>query len=72
MRSDSPSLKEISEYLQFGEKVPLPSNSSKTIHFVREEKFAVPSSPTQLTEGIPPDATPITMNQLTTRFQAGY
>lgn len=47
---------------QFGEKVPLPSNSSKTIHFVREEKFAVPASPTQLTEGIPPDATPITMN----------
>lgn len=48
---------------QFGEKVPLPSNSSKTIRFVREEKLAVSASPTQLTEGVPPDAIGITTNQ---------
>lgn len=48
---------------QFGEKVPLPSNSSKTIRFVREEKLAVAAVPTQLTEGIPPDAVGIALNQ---------
>lgn len=46
---------------QFGEKVPLPSNSSKTIRFVREEKLTV--STTQLTEGVPPDALGIALNQ---------
>jgi len=48
---------------QFGEKIPLPSNSSKTIRFVREEKLTVSSTPTQLVEGIPPDAVGITLNQ---------
>lgn len=48
---------------QFGDKQPIPSNSSKTIHFVREEKFTVASSPTQLVEGISPDANGITMTQ---------
>lgn len=48
---------------QFGDKVPLPNNSSKTIRFVREEKLAISTSPTQLTEGIPPDAVGITVNQ---------
>lgn len=48
---------------QFGDKHPLPSNSSKTIRFVREEKLSVASTPTQLTEGIPPDAVGITLNQ---------
>lgn len=48
---------------QFGDKQPIPSNSSKTIHFVREEKFTVVASPTQLQEGIPPDANGITMTQ---------
>lgn len=48
---------------QFGEKVPLPSNSSKTIRFTREEKFTVSASPTQLTEGVSPDADGITINQ---------
>lgn len=48
---------------QAGDKHPLPSNSSKTIRFVREEKFAVASTPTQLSEGVPPDAQPITMAQ---------
>lgn len=48
---------------QFGEKVPLPSNSSKTIRFVKEEKLTVATSPTQLTEGVPPDAVGITLNQ---------
>jgi N4-gp56 family major capsid protein len=47
---------------QFGDKTPIPSNSSKTIQFVREEKFAVSQTPTQLTEGIPPDATGLTVN----------
>ena len=46
---------------QFGDKHPLPSNSSKTIRFVRQEKQAVSASPTQLTEGIAPDADGITL-----------
>jgi N4-gp56 family major capsid protein len=45
---------------QFAEKQPLPSNSSKTIRFTREEKFAL--STTQLTEGAPPDAVGVTIN----------
>lgn len=49
---------------QWGDKHPLPSNSSKTIRFVREEKLTVASSPTQLTEGLPPDAVGITLNQV--------
>jgi N4-gp56 family major capsid protein len=48
---------------QFGEKVPVPSNSSKTIQFVREEKFTTSTTPTQLTEGLPPDAIGLTLNQ---------
>ena len=48
---------------QFGEKVAVPSNSSRTIAFVREEKLAISQTPTQLTEGITPDAMGITMNQ---------
>ncbi len=48
---------------QFGDKHPLPSNSSKTIRFVREEKLSVAATPTQLTEGLPPDAVGITLNQ---------
>lgn len=48
---------------QFGDKVPLPNNSSKTIRFVREEKLSISASPTQLTEGIAPDAVGITLNQ---------
>lgn len=60
-------LLEVAEYNtildQFGDKQPLPSNSSKTIRFVREEKLSVASTPTQLTEGIPPDAVGLTLNQ---------
>jgi N4-gp56 family major capsid protein len=48
---------------QFGDKVPIPANNSKTIRFVREEKFTVAATPTQLTEGIPPDAVGTTLNQ---------
>lgn len=48
---------------QFGEKTPIPSNSSKTIQFVREERFADVATPVQLTEGIPPDAVGLTLNQ---------
>jgi N4-gp56 family major capsid protein len=48
---------------QTGEKIPLPSNSSKTIRFTREEKLTVSSTPTQLTEGVPPDAVGITIDQ---------
>jgi N4-gp56 family major capsid protein len=51
---------------QFGEKAPIPSNSSKTIQFVREEKFTTATTPTQLQEGLPPDAVGLTLNQ----FQA--
>ena len=48
---------------QFGDKHPLPSNNSKTIRFVREEKLAVSATPTQLTEGVAPDSVGITLNQ---------
>ena len=48
---------------QFGDKEPLPSNSSKTIRFVRQEKLSVSASPTQLTEGLSPDAGGLTLNQ---------
>lgn len=48
---------------QFGDKHPLPSNNSKTIRFVREEKLAVDTVPTQLTEGVAPDSVGITLNQ---------
>lgn len=41
----------------------MPSNSSKTIRFTREEKLPVSASPTQLTEGVPPDASALTVNQ---------
>jgi N4-gp56 family major capsid protein len=47
---------------QFGDKHPLPSNSSKTIRFTREEKLPASTSPTALTEGIPPDSIGITIN----------
>jgi len=46
---------------QFGEKHPLPSNSSKTIRFTREEKLAV--STALLTEGVTPDSIGISINQ---------
>ena len=49
---------------QFGDLHPLPGNSSKTIRFVREEKFPVDASPTQLTEGVPPEAQGLTINQV--------
>ncbi|MDE1767417.1 MAG: N4-gp56 family major capsid protein, partial [Thaumarchaeota archaeon] len=48
---------------QFGDKHPLPSNSSKTIRFTREEKLDVPVTPLQLTEGVAPAAQGITVNQ---------
>src|SRR6266568_4752398 len=48
---------------QFGDKHPLPSNSSKTIRFTREEKLAVATTPTQLTEGVPPAAVGLTVSQ---------
>jgi len=49
---------------QFGDLHPLPENSSKTIRFTRQEKFTVDTSPTQLTEGVPPEAEGITINQV--------
>ena len=50
---------------QFGQKQGLPSNNSKTVQFVREEKLVVASTPTQLVEGQMPDAEAITINQFT-------
>lgn len=47
---------------QHGDKVPVPSNSSRTIHFVREEKFSA-TVPSQLVEGVRPDAIPMTLSQ---------
>jgi N4-gp56 family major capsid protein len=49
---------------QFGEIAPMPDRSSKTMRFTRLEKFSVPSSPSQLVEGIPPDADPLTISQV--------
>lgn len=46
---------------QFGDMHPLPENSSKTIRFTRQEKFAVDVTPNQLTEGVPPEAQGITI-----------
>jgi len=58
---------------QFGEAHPLPENSSKTIRFTRMEKFTVDATPTQLTEGIPPDAQGLTINQVeATTEQYGF
>lgn len=55
------------------DKQPIPPNSSRTIVFSREEKFSVPTSPTQLTEGVTPDAVGITLNQFTaTAEQYGF
>src|ERR1035437_3990282 len=51
---------------QFGDKDPIPSNSSKTIQFNRLEKLSTSTSPTQLIEGVSPDATGLQMSQ----FQA--
>jgi len=50
---------------QFGDKDPIPSNSSKTIQFNRLEKLSTSTSPTQLSEGIMPDATGLSMSQYT-------
>jgi len=51
---------------QFGDKDPIPSNSSKTIQFNRLEKLSTSLTPAQLTEGIQPDAIGLQMSQ----FQA--
>lgn len=50
---------------QFGDKDPLPSNSSKSIQFNRLEKLNTSTSPTQLDEGISPDAIGLQMSQFT-------
>ena len=50
---------------QFGDKDPIPSNSSKTIQFNRLEKLATSLTPTQLIEGIMPDAVGLSMSQFT-------
>lgn len=58
---------------QFGDKQPMPAGSSKTIRFTRLEKFTVGSVPSQLTEGIAPDATGVTINQVeATMEQYGF
>lgn len=48
---------------QFGDKQALPQGAGKTIRFNRYEKFSVSTSPTQLTEGVTPDAQGLTINQ---------
>jgi N4-gp56 family major capsid protein len=55
---------------QFGQKRPLPQRSgAKTIQFNRMEKLTVSTSPTQLTEGISPDAVGLTINQYTATLE---
>src|SRR5208282_3698229 len=49
---------------QFGDKQPLPAGASKTIRFTRFEKFPFSPTPQQLVEGIAPDATGATINQV--------
>jgi N4-gp56 family major capsid protein len=51
--------------LQFGDKDPIPSNSSKTIQFNRLEKLTTSVTPTQLIEGVMPDAVGLQMSQFT-------
>lgn len=48
---------------QFGEMAPLPERSSLTIKFNRLEKFSTTASPSQLTQGVPPDADGLTINE---------
>ena len=55
---------------QFGEAVALPSRSSKTVRMTRMEKFSVSASPTQLVEGISPDADPLTIAQVEASIEA--
>lgn len=50
---------------QFGDKDPIPSNSSKTIQFNRLEKLSTSLTPQQLVEGVQPDATGLQMSQFT-------
>jgi N4-gp56 family major capsid protein len=58
---------------QFGDKQPMPAGASKTIRFTRLEKFSVAASPTQLVEGIAPDATGVTINYVeATMEQYGF
>jgi N4-gp56 family major capsid protein len=58
---------------QFGDRQPLPAGASKTIRFTRLEKFSVASTPTQLTEGVAPDATGVTINYVeATMEQYGF
>lgn len=58
---------------QFGDLHPLPANSSLTIRFTREEKFAVSASPAQLSQGIPPEAQGLSINQVeATAEQYGF
>jgi N4-gp56 family major capsid protein len=58
---------------QFGDKQPLPAGASKTIRFTRLEKFSVAATPSQLTEGLPPDATGVTINYVeATAEQYGF
>src|SRR5258707_7198702 len=49
---------------QFGDKDPIPSNSSKTIQFNRMEKLSTTLSPVQLTEGVSPHADGLQMSQV--------
>lgn len=58
---------ETNTYLkQLGDPRPLPKGvGSKVIQFDRFEKLTVAASPTQLTEGVSPDAVGITINQYT-------
>lgn len=55
---------------QFGQKKPLPQRSgAKTIAFNRMEKLATSATPTQLTEGISPDAAGLTIAQVTATLE---
>lgn len=54
---------------QFLEKIAVPPNQSNTCRFVRMEKLPFTASPTQLIEGVAPDALGLTMNQFTATLQ---
>lgn len=48
---------------KFGQAYPIPNNSTKTIKFRRFE--ALSNTPTKLTEGVTPDAQPLTTTEIT-------
>lgn len=54
---------------QFGESIMVPANNSNNVRFTRMEKLTAPASPSQLSEGVTPDAVGLTLNQFTATLE---